>query len=363
MKEAGEMEALAIPFAAGAAAGLFVTGAGGMPAPAVFPLAVLTVLSLILPAGLSGKGQPYVSAVLFFLLGLFCQGSAALTGAFPERPPVLAVRACEALKRCIAAIPYPHGRSGALVQALLTGDRNGLDRETVTAFRSSGASHILALSGLHLGLIYLLIRKVFSCIGNSPAAKRIRSLLTVGATGFYALMTGAGASVVRAWLYICFSEAAVLSPGRRKEPARILLSALTVQLALKPAVIGSVGFQLSYLAMLGIAVLYPRLRDWYPAPRTRLERADPMRRIWNAAALTLSCQAFTAPLAWIRFHTFPKYFLLTNLLSLPLSSAVMMVSTLTILLSACGICPDWLVGLDDALISLLLTALETISTM
>ena len=360
MKEAGEMEALAIPFAAGAAAGLFLTGAAMSP---VLLLAALAALSLALPAGLSGKGQPYSAALVFFLLGLFCQLTSAYTSAFPEGPPAVAVRACGALKRRIAAIPYPHPRSGALVQALLTGDRSGLDRETVTAFRASGASHILALSGLHLGLIYLLIRKACSWIGNTPAAKRIRSGATVLATGLYTLMTGAGPSIVRAWLYIFFSEAASLSPGRKKDPARILLSALTVQLTLKPPVIASVGFQLSYLAMLGIAVLYPRLRAWYPAPRTRLERADPMRRIWDAAALTLSCQVFTAPLAWIRFHTFPKYFLLTNLLSLPLSSAVMTVSVGTILLSACGFCPAWLVGLDDALISLLLFVLETVSTM
>ncbi|MBR1576360.1 MAG: ComEC/Rec2 family competence protein [Bacteroidales bacterium] len=363
MNEAGEMGALAIPFAAGSAAGWFLTGTAGATASPLLPLAALSAVLLVLPAGFSGKGQPYICAGVFFLLGLFCQVSAALTAALPGGPPAIAARSCEALKRGIAAIPFPHGRSAALVQALLTGDRSGLDRATVTAFRASGASHILALSGLHLGLIYLLLRRAFGWIGHSPASKRIRSVLTVMTTGFYMLMTGAGPSIVRAWLYICFSEAAGHSPGRKKEPVRILLAALTVQLALKPAVIGSIGFQLSYLAMLGITVLYPPMRAWYPAPRSRLERADPMRRIWDAAALTISAQAFTAPLAWIRFHTLPKYFLLTNLLSLPLSSLVISVSVLTLCLSACGLCPPLLVRLDDALISLLLFVLETISAM
>ena len=88
-----------------------------------------------------------------------------------------------------------------------------------------------------------------------------------------------------------------------------------------------------------------------------------MRIIWNAAAMTLSCQAFTAPLAWIRFHTFPTYFLLTNLLSLPLSGAVMTVSAATLALSAAGLCPYLLVRISDALIEALLFVLETVSLM
>jgi competence protein ComEC len=303
-----------------------------------------------------------VFATLFFLLGFFCQCSCTLLPPTPEGWPP-ASRACAALKRTIAGIPFPHPRSSGIVQALMTGDRSGLSRETTAAFRSSGASHLLALSGLHLGLIYLMVRRMTAMLGNTPAARKSRCVLILAATAFYTLMTGAGPSVVRAFLYICISEGAALSPGRRKEPARILLAALTVQLAIKPSVIGSIGFQLSYLAMLGITVLFPRLQAWYPAPLTRLEKADPMRKIWSAAALTLSCQVFTAPLAWLRFHTFPKYFLLTNLLSLPLSGAVMTVSAATVALSAWGLCPAPLVRLDDALIECLMFVLETVSSL
>ena len=88
-----------------------------------------------------------------------------------------------------------------------------------------------------------------------------------------------------------------------------------------------------------------------------------MRKVWNAAALTISCQVFTAPLAWIRFHTFPKYFLLTNLLSLPLSGAVMLTSVLTLALTATGACPYWLVRADDVLIEVLVFVLKTISSL
>lgn len=364
MEGAGEIAALAIPFAAGAAAGCgLVSATAGTALAGWMPAALGAGIVALLPAALSGRRPLPCFGALFFLLGCFCQCSCALLPPVPVPLPSPAGSACTALKRLIASVPYPHPRTAGIIQALLTGDRSGLSRETTAAFRASGAAHLLALSGLHLGLIYLIVRRLFSLFGNTPAARRGRCAATLATTAFYTLMTGAGPSTVRAFLYICISEWSALSAGRRKDPARILLIALTLQLALNPAVIAGVGFQLSYLAMLGIAVLLPRLQAWYPAPRSRLGRIDPMRRIWNAAALTLSCQAFTAPLAWLRFHTFPKYFLLTNLLALPLSSAVMAVSVATLTLSALGACPPVLVRINDALIQVLLNALEIISTM
>lgn len=363
MEGAGDIVALAIPFAAGVAVGALVSGVAGPDTAWMLPVLSLTLLLSLLPYALLGRCPRLTYAVLFFLLGAFCFLSQALW--VPVRPvrTTIPERACAALKRTIASIPFPHERTGGLIQALMTGDRTGLSRETKEVFRRSGASHILALSGLHLGLIYLIIRRALSLAGNTPAVKRIRCVLTLAATGFYTLMTGAGPSIVRAFLYISIREISLLSPGRRHDPARVLLSALTIQLALRPGVITQVGFQLSYLAMLGITILFPALKAWYPASQTRWDRIDPMRRIWNGAALTLSCQAFTAPLAWIRFHSFPKYFLLTNLLALPLSSAVMTASAVTVALSALGLCPALLIRLNDTLIQAFLYALEVICTL
>ena len=363
MNGAGDIAALAIPFAAGAAAGAFASGlAAGTEVLWILPSVLLPSLLLLLPILLSGKGRIPAYILTFFLLGVFCSLSRALMPE-PAAPPAFATKACTALKRAIDGIPFREARSAALVKALLTGDRSGLDPDTVAAFRSSGAAHILALSGMHLGLIYLMVRRILGLAGQSPAARRIRCALTVCATAFYTLMTGAGPSTVRAFLYICIHEFLSLSPGRRKDPARILLAALTIQLVFRPTVISGVGFQLSYLVMLGIATLMPRMQAWYPAPHTRLERADPMRRIWNAAALTISCQAFTAPLVWLRFHTFPKHFLLTNLLALPMGSAVMLLSVSLLILRAAGILPELLVQADEGLIRSLLFVLETISSL
>ena len=174
-------------------------------------------------------------------------------------------------------------------------------------------------------------------------------------------MTGATPSIIRAFLFITINETARLL-GRKREPVRVLLAALTVQLALKPDVISSVGFQLSYMAMAGIFLLYPTLERIYPAPSgSRLSRFNPFRKIWNAAMLSISCQIFTGPIAWHYFHTFPKYFILTNLIALPLTSAIMTLSVATIALSFFGICPEPLVILNDHAMQALVFCLEIIS--
>ena len=88
-----------------------------------------------------------------------------------------------------------------------------------------------------------------------------------------------------------------------------------------------------------------------------------MRKLWKGAVLSLSCQIFTSPLAWYRFHTFPKYFLITNLTALPLTSAVMVLSVTTIALSGAGICPDLLINLNDKAVSILVECLSVISSL
>ena len=226
-------------------------------------------------------------------------------------------------------------------------------------FRSSGAAHLLALSGLHLGVIYLILSRLLSPLGNSRAARALRSAVTVGLCGIYTLATGAGPSIVRAFLFISTGECAKLLRMRRITPAGTLSLALTVQLALRPGLISSAGFQMSYLAMLGIVALYPRLEAWYPPG----SRHDPMRRIWKAAALSVSCQLFTAPVAWWHFRTFPRYFLMANLLGLPLTEAVIVTAVATLLLQAAGICPGALPRLCGTLVQALEFCLHAISTM
>ena len=329
--------------------------------------AALSALLLIL-VSLSGSRDGALVAGLFFCLGVWCWSNGALLGsASGAREPgfleSLASEALDSFSRTIGRAGF-RGQTEALVRALLIGDRSAMDRDTVKAFRDSGASHILALSGLHLGVIYLLLTKALSVLGHSPAATLLRGVVTIGACGFFTFMTGAAASTTRAFLFILINETAKARSSCKHSPLSTFCLALMIQLVLDPGVTTSAGFQLSYLAMLGIMTIYPRLEAFYPATGSRgRDRWDVMHKIWSSAALTLSCQLTTAPVAWYHFHTFPRHFLLTNLMALPLTETVITSAVTTLVLTALGIACSLMVRLTDFLAGCLEFCLRTISTM
>ena len=348
--------ALAIHFMAGVAAGTLLLH---LPAnPVILSSGLLLTLASLVAVILETERSRLLFPV-FLLLGAFC----SLTEAFPSAETATFLERWtsawgDRLRGFIDRIPFPSAGTAPLLKALLTGDRSGLPRETVRIFRESGGAHLLALSGLHIGILYLLLSRFLWPLGNSPRARRFRYALTVLAAGLFTLMTGASPSIVRAFLFIFLTETARLL-SRPRNPLRILSTALLIQLVLTPSAISSVGFQLSYLAMAGIFLLFPILDGWYP----ETSRFDPVRKIWEAAALSISCQVFTGPLAWLRFHTFPTYFLLTNLLALPLTTLLMGTAVTTLALQGIGLCPGFLIHATDTLCCALVRILGIIASM
>lgn len=398
MTETADIKPLALAFTFGAASGLLLSHIS-MHA-AYISSATSLLVALTLTVITSADRRQAEILLLFLTAGVFCAATSTLTslGAVAGKPLFAGLAAD--FRSMISSIPFPHEGTAPLVNALLTGDRSSLDDSVMNSFRDSGASHILALSGLHLGIIYGILLKVTSIFGKHPTVKDVRSLIIISLCGIYTLATGASPSLVRAFLFILVNETARLT-HRSNNPLRVYCAALFIQTAINPQVISSTGFQLSYLAMAGIFLLYPALKKWYPHEEAAgdmliengagLTESDGLegvmidkgccrasrcwtswmktivsaapRKIWDAAALTISCQVFTGPLAWWKFGTFPKYFLLTNLLSLPLTSAVMLLSVSTSVLFAIGICPDFLISLTDSSASLLLFIMKVISSM
>lgn len=360
-----------------------------------------------------GGGVP-LEGISGGLMELLAQLAGRVFGTVSERPP-LTERALTWLQGLIDGCGLRGEESAALLKALLTGQRKGLARATVGAFRSSSAAHILALSGLHLGVVYGVLTRILAVLGRSRPAMLIRSLTAVAACGFYCMMCGAGPSLVRAFLFICINEFARHSPGRHRDPIRVLCAALMIQLVVSPGVIASLGFQLSYLSIAGLFIIFPRLDTWYPTwlfdgsrpdgdcskrdddssrldddycrpdgdfsrrdddycgpqeseSRKRLSgsilgKIDIMRRIWSSVALSISCQLFTAPVVWFHFHTFPKYFLITNLIALPLTEVLIVTAVLTLCLSAFGVDVHILTSIVDFLSDALISALHIISEL
>ena len=263
----------------------------------------------------------------------------------------------ESLKFRIDQIRFQDTATNSIITALITGERAGIPPETVSAFRESGASHILALSGLHLGIIYGIISRLLSFMGHSPRANRIRAFLIIASCGLYTAITGAGASITRAFLFILIGETIRLF-NRYRSTAQALMTALFLQLLFSPGSIRDVGFQLSYAAMAGIAFIFPRLKNMWPEGKGGI-----MKWIWVSAAMSVSCQVTTGPLAYFYFGTFPQHFLLTNLIAMPLTGLIIPSALLTITLDSIGICPDLLISFTETLVGLMSKVLSIIASM
>lgn len=347
-----DIMALSLPLASGVASGALLPSSSFMPALSA------SLLGAVLLGGLVRRpGNYYYYIVLYFLLGLFLGTGAA---SFPAEVHAGGIFAGtrEWICRRIEGLGFGNPLSAPLVEALSLGERGSLSREVTAVFRGSGTSHILAMSGLHLGIFYLCLSRLLWPFGRSIAARRVKSVAIILLAGFYVLLAGASASLTRAFLFIFLREWASML-GRRTGLVRTLFSALMIQLILSPSEILSPGFQMSYLALCGIAFLYPRLEALYPDEGG----ADPMRYIWKAACLTISCQVLTAPIAWLHFGSVPLNFLLSNIVALPMATLLTVLSMLVALLVAvAGCCPQPLLQAVDFLSGALVSFLKLIAS-
>ena len=310
-------------------------------------------------------GRAIVIGVLALCLGIFCRACreisavSDLEGIFMHE----AEKYGRLMQASADSLPFSDLKTNAVIKALLTGEREDIPDEVSSAFRDSGASHILALSGFHLGIIYGIVRLLLSVFGNHKKTQILRSFTTVTACGFYTMATGAGASIVRAFLFIILHETAGLT-HRHHSTGTVLLAAMFIQLAFSPESITSVGFQLSYAAMAGIAFIFPWLKNLWPGnPHNDSRFTGCIRWIWNSAAMSISCQLTTGPLAWMYFHSFPRHFLLTNLMILPTASLVIPLALMTMALHSLGLCPAFLINGTEFLVNAMINALEIIATM
>lgn len=376
-----DIAAFAFPFAAATAAALWYSGLSSHPTavPAVVSFLACSILLsglvFIVSSGSHGLNSFNTDKSGGYRLMILIMATAACTGLTCGFSGVLlsisecegslmkiAGRFGESMQEAIDSIEFRKEQTGALVKALLTGNRTSLTSETIQVFRNSGASHILALSGLHLGIIYGIMKKILSLAGGSRSVRILGSILCIAICGFYTLSTGAGDSITRAFIFIVTGETASLLM-RTRRLSRILMTGLIIHLALMPRSISSISFQLSYAAMAGIAWLYPSIRDlWVMSPAEKKYGAGILNKIWDMAALSISCQASAGIVAWFYFGTFPQYFLLTNLLAAPIAVVLIPSALLCLTFSALfGTCPHIFLTITEFLASAMTFILEIIA--
>ncbi len=205
----------------------------------------------------------------------------------------------------------------ATASALLLGVKDYIDDELRTAYSGSGLMHLLAVSGLHVGLIMVLLNSLFAPLKkNKRWGKYLFLVLVVGFLCIYAFVTGLSPSVMRAVLMFSLVLLATTFGRRGLIYNNIALSAF-ILLVFNPFLIASVSFQLSYLAVLGIVYIQPKIYRWFTVKNYVLHKA------WELTTVSIAAQIGTAPLAIYYFHQFPNYFILANLLVLPMAFPVL----------------------------------------
>ena len=238
---------------------------------------------------------------------------------------------------------YVHAkREYALASALVLGLKDEVDQETKQAYANTGTTHIMAVSGLQVGLLFGAVTLGLSLIPGRRGAtfQLVSALLGLGVIWSYAFLTGLSASVLRAAVMFTFIIAARTS-GRQTNMFNTLAVAAFCLLCYDPYLLCDVGFQLSFLAVISIVYLQPRLvalldvrgyfltrqQPWQSKPTQRFWKATGwlLDKTWQATALSLAAQVATFPLGLYYFHQFPLSFLLSNLVAVPISSGAVYV--------------------------------------
>ncbi len=235
----------------------------------------------------------------------------------------------------------------AVVQALLLGQRNDLSPETYRDYQKAGAVHILALSGLHIGILMGLVHFVLSPLKFLPKGRTLILIISVVFIWGFAFLSGLSASIIRATTMFTF-VAYALYLNRPNNSFNILaLSVLFILLFIDSNLLFQVGFQMSYAAVFAILLLYPRFQKlWFPKNKI-------VRYFWQLLSVSLAAQIGVLPISLYYFHQFPGLFFVSNLLIVPSLGLILGIGMLVIFLSMFNWLPSQIQWLYNEIIRIM----------
>ncbi len=216
--------------------------------------------------------------------------------------------------------------TAGIAQALLTGYRNDIDQDIYHSYTKTGLVHLLAISGLHMGIFFLGVQYFLAWIPFFKKNKGLLVLIALISMWIFALITTFPPSVQRASVMFSFLALGQLVP-RKTSHLNFLLASAFLLLLLQPNLLWEVGFQLSYAAVMGIFLLYKPLTNWFK-PNNQW-----IKKIWQISCVSISAQLFTFPITLYYFHQTPTLFLVTNLIAIPVVTLIIYGEFLLILFS------------------------------
>lgn len=203
-----------------------------------------------------------------------------------------------------------------ILSALAVGTRVFIDEEISNAYSDSGAMHVLAVSGLHVGLVWYVLNLIFGRFKNIKYTRLFYWLLMTSLLWMYVMITGMSPSVTRAGIMLSIIITADMVKRSSTISNPVLLSAF-IMLVINPLHLMDVGFQFSYLAVLGILFFQPRLKGLWQVKNPVL------KYLWELITVSVAAQVGTIVPAIFYFNKFPTYFLLTNIIVLPLVTIIL----------------------------------------
>ena len=253
------------------------------------------------------------------------------------------------------------GQAYAVLSAMILGDKSALSSETRNVFSVSGASHILAVSGLHIGILFQLTLLLL----GGRRHKALATVLAIPAIWMYTLFIGLPASAVRsASMLTLYSIGWVMQRGGQSIVP--LCWAATVMMLLRPAWLWDVGFQLSFASVLSILLLMPGMQRGYRSYTRRIPCAwlrRPAEGVCASVCMSLAALLGTSPLVLHVFHRFSTYAILTNFVAIPGAFAVVYLGVFTLCLHPLPLMQSWMAGILDGSIRCLASLLGSLASL
>ena len=221
------------------------------------------------------------------------------------------------------------GMSGAeysVAAAILLGNDETLEPELRASYAATGVSHILCVSGMHVGVIFMILGFLLKPLDKHLKTRYLKNIILLVAVWVYANITGLAPSVTRSAAMFTFVITGKFLQ-RKTNIFHSLFASLFILLVYNPLLIFEVGFQLSYLAVFGIVLFQNIIHQWYK-PRTKVGNY-----LWNLISVSVAAQITTSPIAIFYFGQFPNYFLLTNLFVIPVSFVITIMGVATLMFS------------------------------
>lgn len=215
----------------------------------------------------------------------------------------------------------------AVASAMLLGYNDFMNDELVQAYATSGALHVLSVSGLHVGIMFYILNLLFGWMDKRGQAWKVsKAFIVVGFIWLYACLTGLCPSVMRAAaMFSMVQFGKVLY--RNVNIYNVIAASIFILMLFNPFIITEIGFRLSYLAVIGIIYLQPKISSWF------VFKNKVVNWLWGITAVSIAAQIATFPIGLYYFHQFPVMFLVSNLVVIPVGNLVLFLGTGLFMLS------------------------------